>query len=220
MRINPEHYEGNGVSCADVMRSMLTAAEEKLSAMQIFWWANAFKYVWRWPLKNGVEDIDKAVDCLEKLKELGQMEEKKSDGMVNRPLPKPVGADGQPIEVGDTVYFTDETGRAIDRACKVLEISYDGILSLKSSDALPTFAASPEHYTHEQPDTLERIEEDAVKGAYAYWGCEGIPCSGCPAKIGGKTPKERYDTLDCGDAHKLDLLRRQREVLERELRHE
>lgn len=69
--MTPEHYKGDGaISCADALRSMFTPIEDGLSAMQVYWLGCAFKYVWRWPLKNGVEDLDKAIDCLQKLKEL------------------------------------------------------------------------------------------------------------------------------------------------------
>ncbi len=69
--MTPEHYRGDGaISCADAMESMVNPAADMLSGMQIYWWLSAAKYVWRWPLKNGVEDLDKAIDCLQKLKEL------------------------------------------------------------------------------------------------------------------------------------------------------
>lgn len=32
-----------------------------------FWARNALKYVWRAPLKNGVADVDKCIDCMERL---------------------------------------------------------------------------------------------------------------------------------------------------------
>lgn len=67
----PEHYQGDGsITCSDAMRSMLCPIEGELSGMQVYWLGCAFKYVWRWHLKGGVKDIDKAIDCLEKLKEL------------------------------------------------------------------------------------------------------------------------------------------------------
>ena len=69
--MTPEHYRGDGdITCADAMRSMMTPIQDELSAMQIYWLGCAFKYVWRWPLKGGVNDIDKAIDCLTRLKEL------------------------------------------------------------------------------------------------------------------------------------------------------
>lgn len=66
---NPAHYAGDGeVDCQRAMRSMLFGARGKLSPMALFWWASALKYLWRWPWKNGAQDIDKAADCLRRLK--------------------------------------------------------------------------------------------------------------------------------------------------------
>jgi hypothetical protein len=38
-------------------------------------WQNAFKYLWRWPYKNGVEDLKKARWYIDRL-----IEELESDG--------------------------------------------------------------------------------------------------------------------------------------------
>lgn len=65
----PKHYAGDGtIACKDAMKSMLFGSEKKLKASQIYWWATAFKYLWRWPWKNGEQDIDKCMRCLEYLK--------------------------------------------------------------------------------------------------------------------------------------------------------
>ena len=69
--------------------------------------------------------------------------------------------------------------------------------------------------THKQPDTLERIEEDAKKMSSDYWGCGDVECSCCPSMVDGKKPYERYGTDSCDKAQRLDLLHRQRKVLER-----
>lgn len=63
-----------------------------------------------------------------------------------------------------------------------------------------------------EPDSQERINEDAMKGEYEYWGCNGVECTRCPALVDGKKPKERYGVLWCSEAKTLDLLRRQREL--------
>ena len=63
----PEHYAGDGeVSCMRALKSMV--ARVSLPAMQIYWWGCAFKYLWRWPLKNGKQDIEKSIQCLNYLK--------------------------------------------------------------------------------------------------------------------------------------------------------
>lgn len=71
-RPNPGHYEGDGeVSCARALRSMTWLST--LPPMQLWWWGCAFKYLWRWPWKNGAEDLRKAHDCIGRLlKEAGE----------------------------------------------------------------------------------------------------------------------------------------------------
>ena len=75
----PPHYRGDGrITCEDAIRSMLAGLENRKDAegdgkrsvglMVVKWWTDAAKYVWRWPLKNGEKDVDKAIDCLYRLK--------------------------------------------------------------------------------------------------------------------------------------------------------
>lgn len=60
---SPMHYAGDGrIECKDALSSMLSVA--RVTAKQAYWWGCAFKYLWRWPLKNGVEDLRKAEECL------------------------------------------------------------------------------------------------------------------------------------------------------------
>lgn len=66
-----KRYAGDGeVDCARAMRAMVepTRGEVMLEPMAYWWWSCAFKYVWRWWAKGGVSDLDKAIDCLERLK--------------------------------------------------------------------------------------------------------------------------------------------------------
>lgn len=66
--INPKHYQGDGtVDCSWAMESMFVPVENKLDGSVFFWWGNAFKYLWRWPLKNGKEDLQKCERCIELL---------------------------------------------------------------------------------------------------------------------------------------------------------
>ena len=68
MSKTPEHYLGDRhITCADALKSMVRYCG--LPPIVAYWWGCAFKYVWRWPYKNGADDIDKAIDCLQKLKE-------------------------------------------------------------------------------------------------------------------------------------------------------
>ena len=86
--------------------------------------------------------------------------------------------------------------------------------------AKPAQIARPKAKPEAKPEpkrdeTLERIEEDATKDFWDYWGCGYASCKECPALIDGKTPKDHYHTDSCEYAKVLDLLRRQRLVLER-----
>lgn len=59
-----------------------------------------------------------------------------------------------------------------------------------------------------QADSWERLTEDASKGTYEYWVCEGLNCCDCYAAVDGKKPRERYGCRDCGEAKTIDLLAR------------
>jgi hypothetical protein len=74
----PRHYAGDGkIACMDALRSMLSPSHDpqaNLSPTVIYWWGCAFKYLWRWPLKNGVQDVEKCKQCIEYM-----LEELKND---------------------------------------------------------------------------------------------------------------------------------------------
>ena len=64
----PRHYSGDGkISCMMAVKSMFSGL--KLSAVQVYWYGCAFKYLWRWPWKDGKQDIDKCIQCLNYLKD-------------------------------------------------------------------------------------------------------------------------------------------------------
>lgn len=68
----PEHYRGDGfITCDVALAAMLSRATRMaMPPMVIFWWANAFKYIWRWAYKgNGIADLDKAIDCIERVRD-------------------------------------------------------------------------------------------------------------------------------------------------------
>ena len=137
-----------------------------------------------------------------------------ADRIEREYIPLPLDADGVPIKVGDVVYFVDSV-----EAFGVLGVESDGEepVHIGRKDRTTTDAwVSPCDLTHKQPDSLERIEADARKNSIDYWGCGDAECSCCPAMVDGKKPYERYETTnECRIAQRLDLLRRQREVLER-----
>ena len=64
----PKHYLGDGsITCEDAMESMLSAAPD-VKGIVARWWADALKYVWRWPLKGYPSvDLDKARSCINRL---------------------------------------------------------------------------------------------------------------------------------------------------------
>lgn len=100
---------------------------------------------------------------------------------VKRPAPKVLGADGAPIEVGDTVYCDDDPeSLTVDSfggaGCVYITLakSPDGILYTKE----------PSRLSHERPDSWERLEQDARKTACNYALAprdeDGITtCDGC-----------------------------------------
>lgn len=89
MSETPNHYMGDGtITCADAMASMYEQVNNikcERDPMTIYWWGCAFKYLWRWSVKNGVDDIDKAIDCLTKMRDRFEERGKKrlcADGTV------------------------------------------------------------------------------------------------------------------------------------------
>ena len=66
---NPMHYAGDGkISCMAALHSMMSRVV--LAPERAYWWGCAFKYLWRWPLKNGRKDLLKARQCIDYLLEL------------------------------------------------------------------------------------------------------------------------------------------------------
>lgn len=121
--------------------------------------------------------------------------------------PPVLGKDGQEIKVGDTVY--DEDGKKWDvlafwwhTAPHVVEAEHEGkVKQLK-----------PEWLTHERPDSWKRLDEDARKFFTDYWSCRGVHCWDCPAKIDGKTPRQRYGMKSCIYAMAADILARAKKL--------
>lgn len=65
----PAHYAGDGeVEAKRALRSMLVGYERAAPALpyeQVAWAAMAFKYIWRFPGKSGLQDVRKARECLD-----------------------------------------------------------------------------------------------------------------------------------------------------------
>ena len=61
---HPSHYTQGKVECIDAIESATT----NLIGIVAVCVANVIKYVWRFALKNGIEDLDKADYYLQKLR--------------------------------------------------------------------------------------------------------------------------------------------------------
>lgn len=59
---NPAHY-GGSIECRDALASRLEGTG--LAPMAVYWLGCAFKYLWRFDRKNGVEDLRKCRQCIE-----------------------------------------------------------------------------------------------------------------------------------------------------------
>lgn len=68
---SPSHYTQAGIECIDA----ITAAVSGKSGIEAVCVANVIKYLWRYELKNGVEDVKKAQWYLNRLVlEMGECE--------------------------------------------------------------------------------------------------------------------------------------------------
>ena len=67
---HPAHYVGNcSLECIDVMTLIFDRED-----VSIFCLMNAFKYLWRWQYKGGIEDLDKAEWYLDWINENGKLQ--------------------------------------------------------------------------------------------------------------------------------------------------
>lgn len=133
---------------------------------------------------------------------------------VKRHRQEVLDADGVPIIVGDVVYFADN-----EEPFDVLGIESDGDepVHIGRNDITSTDSwVSPGDLTHKQPDTLERIEEDALMDSILYCDKYGLLDNGCNAEEGDDAVRHCTDcALSCETRMVKHLLNRQRELLER-----
>lgn len=63
----PAHYAGDGkVECKAALASMMAGYDRAVVCSNVSYWCGcAFKYLWRWPLKNNREDLSKARECID-----------------------------------------------------------------------------------------------------------------------------------------------------------
>lgn len=61
---HPSHYTAGGVECIDAIEAILEAHSDPVAGWLT---AQCVKYLWRWQLKNGLEDLEKAKFYLDRL---------------------------------------------------------------------------------------------------------------------------------------------------------
>lgn len=132
-------------------------------------------------------------------------------------MPLPKDADGVPIKLGDEVYILGDSRKFIVTRFNIKADKTIVSLNFKEGGSKSELLKWPSEIYHGEPDTLERIEADAIKADAEYWGCVGVTtCKNCPALVNGESPDERYGVEgSCQSAMMLDLLQRQRKALER-----
>lgn len=72
---HPAHYTAGKIECIDA----LEAATTGLSGIEAVCTANAIKYLWRWKLKNGMQDLQKAKWYIDKLIEKQAYNKERAD---------------------------------------------------------------------------------------------------------------------------------------------
>lgn len=132
------------------------------------------------------------------------------EGTLDQRVERGALVEGKPVKVGDELWAGGD--RVTVR--KVLDCTHI-VTDYTVTDAEGDEVAYPfelDELTWERPDNMERIREDALNNFVDYWGCEDTPCQRCPAKVGGKTPAERYGVGSCQTAVRFDLISRTEEV--------
>lgn len=66
---HPAHYTAGGVECIDAIEAALTCQQDPCHAWLT---GQVIKYLWRWPMKGGVEDLRKSEFYLKRL--IGKIE--------------------------------------------------------------------------------------------------------------------------------------------------
>ena len=61
----PPQYNNSTIECIDAMTAMAEGCD--IPSHEAYCWQNGFKYLWRWPYKNGLEDLKKARWYLDRL---------------------------------------------------------------------------------------------------------------------------------------------------------
>jgi hypothetical protein len=59
--VNPSHCKQESIECIEEIKAALGGG------FIAYLWGSAYKYIWRWPNKNGIEDLKKARWYLDRL---------------------------------------------------------------------------------------------------------------------------------------------------------
>lgn len=113
---------------------------------------------------------------------------------VKRPATEVLGADGLPIEVGETVWSIHGIHEGIVKALNV------NMAHVEWSDGRWSPSILCDKLTHTPPDTQQKIDDDATMPPAEYCAVRGIDLGDDP------------DRATATEAMALDLLRRQREL--------
>lgn len=125
--------------------------------------------------------------------------------------PCPRFTDGSIISTGDCVRYGGETFEV--EVIQLFHTANSILFRLGAGNARYTpWLPIDERVEHFEPDSIEKIKEDALKSFGEYWGCG--PCDKCQVSIDGKRPNEYYHVDNCVQAMHLDLLARYEDVLE------
>ena len=129
------------------------------------------------------------------------------------PEPEVLDADGVPIRVGDMVWAVGQ--HVVKGPLNVTAVEL-GVVSYETEDGRHGMYFTIGDITHKQPDSLERIEADALMASIDYCNKYGLLDSRCNAEEGDEAIRHCTDCgLTCETRMVKHILRRQREVLER-----
>lgn len=155
----------------------------------------------------GADDGDEALivvgDLLDERCELKELRE--AGRIVPEGASWPRYRDGGPAVMDGEAWTND------GRRMRVVAVSHRGKVAVRPWGAKGGSGARwmpASSLLGERPDSWERLREDAANSNELYWGCGDVWCSDCPARVGGKTPKEHYRTNSCGLAMQLDIVAR------------
>ena len=122
---HPPHYTAGGIECIDA----LEAATGGLQGIEAVCTANAIKYLWRWKMKNGAEDLRKAVWYINRLIDRAGAPPAEERGYSTMTENKHGFAEKQEFTMGGIAWTIIQTGeswvKCIASEC-VEERAFDG----------------------------------------------------------------------------------------------